>query len=188
MTTRAPFSCAAIVATVLIAACQRGDQEASRDEPVPTRIDEVSWQVTADGLGPIRIGMTTAEARAAVGDAWNETAGPPISEDCTHARIADSAATMRAMTVGGRVARVEVDSGAVATDRGARVGDSEARIDSLYRGLVRVQPHKYSDGHYLVVVAPSDTTRRIVFETDGRVVTRYRAGKMPEVEWVEGCA
>ena len=41
--------------------------------------------------------------------------------------------------------------------------------------------------HYL---KPSDPALpyRLVFETDGERVTRYRAGRLPEVEWVEGCA
>ena len=38
------------------------------------------------------------------------------------------------------------------------------------------------------VVTPADTTRRLVFETDGARVLRYRAGRRPEVEWVEGCS
>jgi hypothetical protein len=29
--------------------------------------------------------------------------------------------------------------------------------------------------------------KAIVFETDGKRVTMFRAGRMPEVEWVEGC-
>jgi hypothetical protein len=28
---------------------------------------------------------------------------------------------------------------------------------------------------------------RLIFETDGKVVTSYRAGHEPEVEYVEGC-
>jgi hypothetical protein len=40
----------------------------------------------------------------------------------------------------------------------------------------------------MVVVPPEDTTHRIVFETDGQNVTLFRSGRMPEVEWVEGCS
>lgn len=58
----------------------------------------------------------------------------------------------------------------------------------MYPGRVEVQPHKYTgpEGHYLSVSVPSDTLLRIIFETDGRVVTRYRAGRRPAVEYVEG--
>jgi hypothetical protein len=53
-----------------------------------------------------------------------------------------------------------------------------------------VGPHKYTDGHYLTVrpVEASDTTHLIVFETEGQVVQRFRGGRRPQVEYVEGCA
>ena len=34
----------------------------------------------------------------------------------------------------------------------------------------------------------SDRNYRIVFETDGKRVLRFRAGKLPEVEYIEGCS
>ena len=94
------------------------------------------------------------------------------------------------MVVDGEVARVEVSgSGVVATTAGARVGDTEARINQLYPDRVQTTPHKYTDGHYLTVRGSgADSIHRLVFETDGRRVTRYRGGRMPEVEWVEGCS
>jgi hypothetical protein len=54
----------------------------------------------------------------------------------------------------------------------------------------KVEPHKYTDGPYLVQppAAATGSAYRIVFETDGRRVTRYRAGMRPQVEYVEGCA
>lgn len=61
---------------------------------------------------------------------------------------------------------------------------------SLYPGQVTVQPHAYTDGHYLVVTPPAaaDSSFRIVFETDGQKVLRYRSGLVPAVEYVEGCS
>ena len=76
-------------------------------------------------------------------------------------------------------------------DRGT--GGRPHRRDSVlavYRGRVQVQPHKYTgpEGHYLVVTHPRDTLFLIIFETDGRHVTRFRAGRKPAVQYVEGCA
>jgi len=91
----------------------------------------------------------------------------------------------------GKISRIDVDSGtAIATAAGARIGDTEERIKSLYPGQVTVQPHKYTDGHYLVVTPAdaADKDFRIVFETDGNKVTRYRSGKIPSVQYVEGCS
>jgi hypothetical protein len=90
-----------------------------------------------------------------------------------------------------RIGRVDVDTSAIATAEGARVGDTESRILNLYERRVAVTPHKYvEDGHYLTVTPadPADSAYRIVFETkDGRV-TRYRAGVLPSVRYIEGCS
>ncbi len=94
------------------------------------------------------------------------------------------------MVVKDTVVRVDVDTAGVLTGEGAGVGDPEERVVTLYAGRVTVQPHKYTgpEGHYLVVSIPPDTLLRIIFETDGRIVTRYRAGRRPAVDHVEGCS
>jgi hypothetical protein len=130
--------------------------------------------------------MTVTEARAVLG---GSLAGPRNAE-CDHVRPPGAPPGLLLMFVRGQVARVEVSDTTVATAEGARVGDSEARVDSLYAGRVQRTPHKYTDGRYLIVRGPAsaDTLHRLVFETDGRRVTRFRGGRLPEVEWVEGCS
>jgi hypothetical protein len=144
--------------------------------------------VSPGGIGPVRVGMMVAEARAALG------APLPVADSleahCYHVMIRGAPGRVLAMIVDGHVARIEVRDTLVATAGGARVGDTEARIDSLYAGQVAVEPHKYTDGHYLVVTpeAAADSANRLIFETDGERVTEYRAGRLPEVRWVEGCS
>ena len=89
----------------------------------------------------------------------------------------------------GYIARVDVDSGSVATESGARIGDGEARVRELYGDRVTEMPHKYvSGGKYLVVTpASGDTALRLVFETEGGRVARFRGGRMPQVMYVERC-
>ena len=156
---------------------------------------DTTLRLRPDGMGPLRVGMTVDEARRALGHL--EPLGPAAGDvegdsalACQHAESARLGAGVLVMLEGGRVVRVEVDSGGAATAEGARIGDTEARIGELYPGRVTVLPHKYTDGHYLYVrpAEPSDTTRLIIFETDGRVVTRFRGGQKPQVEYVEGCA
>jgi hypothetical protein len=51
-------------------------------------------------------------------------------------------------------------------------------------------PHKYvQGGEYLTVtpVSPEDSSLRIVFESEGGRITRFRSGRTPQVEWVERC-
>ncbi|MEJ7809514.1 MAG: META domain-containing protein [Gemmatimonadaceae bacterium] len=148
-----------------------------------------TWTVTEQGLGPLRAGMTLRDASSALGGALAPRAGTDTSA-CTYLEWRGGPPGVRVMSEGGRIARVEVvDSGTIATAAGARIGDTEARVQSLYAGRVTVLPHKYTAGRYLTVTpaVSADSAYRIVFETDGQRVTRYRAGRRPQVEYVEGC-
>jgi hypothetical protein len=144
------------------------------------------WRLSASGIGPVRVGMTVAEAALAL----HEAETPPATEECAYVGLSGLPAGVSLMTEAGRIVRVDVDdSSAVATAEGARVGATEAGVLALYPGA-RVEPHKYEDGHYLVVIpgAPADTLHRLVFETARGVVTRFRGGLAPAVEYVEGCS
>ncbi|MGH7603329.1 MAG: hypothetical protein ACRENK_04935 [Gemmatimonadaceae bacterium] len=142
-------------------------------------------KVTEDGISPIRVGMTIAQAAKAIGGGFAAPKGG--TSGCTYAVLTKAPAGLAVMLQDGIVARVDVRSGSIATAAGARIGDSEARIKSLYPGKVVSTPHKYvSGGHYLTVT-PSDANHHIVFETDGKKVTSYRAGRVPEVDQVESC-
>ena len=140
--------------------------------------------VTEYGIGPIHAGMTVSEANAAIGGGFAAPKGG--ASGCTYAVLTKAPRGLAVMLENGRVARVEVRSGSIATSTGARIGDSESRIKSLYAGIATT-PHKYvTGGHYLTVTG-SDPANRIVFETDGSKVTTFRSGKTPAVEYVEGC-
>jgi hypothetical protein len=134
--------------------------------------------------------MTVPEAARMVGGSF--AAPPGGAQNCTYAIWHEAPDSVRVMLDEGLVARVDVSRGTTATSRGARIGDTEARIKELYKGRVAVTPHEYTDGHYLTVTPPAgsgeDRNYRLVFETDGNRVTKYRGGKLPQVGWVEGCS
>ena len=150
--------------------------------PAPTLV------VTERGIGPLEAGMSLKDASAAVGT----TLAVPRGSDpasCYYVAWPDAPRGVRVMADAGRIARVDVDSAGVATAAGVRVGDGEERVQQLYAGRVEESPHKYIEGHYLTVTpaSPADSAFRLVFEiAKGRIV-RYRAGRLPPVEWVEGC-
>jgi hypothetical protein len=164
------------------------------DSTPALEVADTSWAVRFDGAGPLRVGMTFEEAKAALGGALAmsaQAAGPDEGlSRCQQLQSPSMPAGTWVMLEGQRVVRLDVDSGPVATVEGARIGDTEARVQQLYAGRVTVQPHKYTDGRYLVVrpSAAADSTHLLVFETDGNVVTRFRGGRRPQVEYVEGCS
>lgn len=155
-------------------------------QPVPTPTSPRQWTVTSGGIGPLRVGMSVTGARAALGGKF---AAGDSTVGCAYVALTGLPGRVLAMVVDSRVVRIEVKDRGVATATGARVGDSEARITSLYPGRVQVQPHKYTNGHYLIVTpeVAADSANRLIFETDGRNVLEYRAGLLPAVAWVEGC-
>ena len=74
-----------------------------------------------------------------------------------------------------------------ATPEGIHIGSSEAAAKAAYGKRLISEPHKYDlKGHYLNVISPQGNG--YVFETNGSIVTRIRVGKLPALNYVEGCA
>jgi hypothetical protein len=147
-----------------------------------------SFTISPNSFGPLRVGMTVAQAAKAMGGGFGAPTG--YSGGCGYAALVKAPKGLAVMLDNGKIARFEVRSGGIATAEGARIGDSEARIKSLYGSAVTTTPHKYvQGGHYLTVtpVSRADTAYKIIFETDGKQVTEFRSGKSPEVEQVERC-
>ena len=155
----------------------------STDTPRPA---SAAWIATPNGIGAIRVGMTTDELRTAVGD----FPGANVTADCSYVRPSSAPPGVSVMLARGQVARVDVDSAGVRTDAGVAVGDSASRVSDAYAARMTATPHKYvPGGQYLTVqsTSPADTSRRMVFETENGRVTRFRTGRLPEVEWIERC-
>ncbi len=181
----------AILFAAVATACNKENDKAvkGRTGPNGAARDTVSdLALNEDGLGQIQIGMTLDEA-VNMG-LLNER--PDIKQACDFVFPAVGAGIpfgVNVMVVKGKVARIDVDTGTVTTEDGAKIGDSEDKIKSIYGDELKVSPHKYIEGgHYLTVLGDSASAgKAMVFETDGKQVTMFRAGRIPEVEWVEGC-
>jgi hypothetical protein len=109
--------------------------------------------------------------------------------DWVYPAVGSGVPDVNVMVVNGKIARIDVDTGSVTTEDGAKIGDSEDRLKSIYGDELKVEPHKYIDsGHYMVVAGDSAAAgTALVFETDGKHVTSFRGGRLPEVKWVGGC-
>ncbi len=145
-------------------------------------------KLAIDGIGPIRVGMTIQQAEASAQTRLLSPGGK--LDNCWYVKPQGGPRDISFMVIDEKIARVDVyGNSPITTVSGARIGDSEDRIKSLY--AVHITPHEYvQSGHYLTFV-PNDTSDqpyRMVFETDGKRVKLIRAGRLPEVEYVEGCA
>jgi hypothetical protein len=163
-----------------------GEKESPAPAQAPPAAPEEradKWQVTAAGIGDVKAGMSVEQANVVLGNALTI---PAKLQECDYVRP-KSPKNLAFMVEKGEISRVEVQPRSdIATVAGAKIGDSEDRIKSLYPG-VEVKPAKYAPGHYLEVTPKNGGNNRIVFETDGKKVVKYRSGRLPAVEYVEGC-
>jgi hypothetical protein len=153
--------------------------------------------VTVEGYGPVKFGMTLAEAERALGAKLTMYYLEEDPKACGTGRRADGRnADVYYMVEDGRVARVEVvtlDTGTptsppVRTVKGIGLGSTEAEVKAAYPG-VKVEPHPYlEDAGHTMVVKSADGKRAFIFDTDTKRVIAFRAGVYPQVGYIEGCA
>ncbi|MEH2251132.1 hypothetical protein [Nostoc sp.] len=142
-----------------------------------------------NGIGQVRVGMTVSQAAKAAG---TQLVGDPPNNSCYYVKPQNEPKNLSFMVTKGRISRVDVRQNTqITTLKGAKIGDTEAQIKSLYAGQIQVTPHKYVQGGHNLTFVPKDRANqnyRVVFETDGKRVTQFHSGKLPEVEFVEGCS
>ena len=198
-----PFGRIAAAALVL-AACQSADRPAEAAAPSGAADSAVvsaaepgaasEAVLTAEGWGPLRIGMTLEEVTAAAGeDANPEAVGGPEPEVCDEFRPARAPDGMIVMVEDGRLTRISLGArSTVRTDRGFGVGDEAEAVAAAYGATAERSPHKYVEApaEYVTVWsrgAGTPDARGIVYEIggDGRVWRIHAGG--PSIRYVEGC-
>jgi hypothetical protein len=168
--------------------------------PIPEVRSSVDTPLTAEGWGPLKVGMTIAEITAALGPDSDPAVGGPDPDICDQFRPARAPEGLLVMVEQGRLSRISlIRTSALKTDRGFGLGDTAAAIKAAYGPLAVASPHKYEDAPAEYITAwrgrppaadapmPPDA-RGIVYEvgTDGRVRQIHAGG--PSIGYVEGCS
>ena len=186
-------------AVLMLAACGAPESEpapaAPPAAPEAPAIPVDANALTAQGWGPLRIGMTRAEVEAALGPDSNPGAvGGPEPEVCDQWR------PERAPD--GVLTRISVaEPSTLRTDRGFGLGDTATAIKTAYGAGAVSQPHKYSpapaEDIFVWTSGGLATADAWVQDAAARGV-RYEingAGKVgivhvggPAIQMVEGCA
>lgn len=151
-----------------------------------------------DGYGPLRIGMSAEQMAAA----WTQQPAlaaigePAEGSTCYYLRpgTGEAAQAPAFMLEEGRFVRYDVSDPEIEAPGGGRVGVQGDAIRALYAGRYEAMPHKYVEGgQYLRVTglgtgaAAGDGVLVFVVGADGRV-NAWRAGRAPQVDYVEGCS
>lgn len=180
-----------------LAACQQPAAPAPA-APVATPTPPVdAHAVTAEGWGPLRIGMTRTEITAALGpDSDPDAVGGADPAACDQFRPQRAPEGMLLMIEEGRLSRISlIRPSTLKTDHGFGLGDGAAAIKAAYGAAAVATPHKYEAAPAEYITAwsrpPSEvpgTERGIVYEIggDGTVNAIHAGG--PSIEYVEGCS
>jgi len=146
-------------------------------------------KLSTAGLGPVRVGMTVEEGERVSG--VNLVADDLGDEACRYYTPDRGPTGVSFMVSAGEIVRVDIASGSITTLSGYGVGSTKDEIVEAFGERIETSPHPFTDGEYVVFVPVDevDADKRVIWETDADgIVTAMRAGRVPFVDFTEGCA
>jgi hypothetical protein len=147
-------------------------------------------KVSINSIGPVQVGMNLAQASKVTGLKFVETEARMGS--CSQISPKGAPKGVSFLLTNGYITRVDIyENKQITTIRGAKVGDTKTRIMSLYQSQLRESNSEVSASTKLLTFTPTnrnDKNYRLIFEMYQNRVQGFRVGKLPEVEYSEGCA
>jgi hypothetical protein len=204
-----------ILALALVACGGDDSPDTAAATPSPTGLT-VNSRVGLKNIGPVVVGMTIEQMARAAGvsltrqpdfDQAIATSGcafmspgtiPGYVPPPNSGNKSPIAFMMRSEIAPGsadptiKLARIDILGGDFETQQGIKVGSSEQEVQTAFGGSSPLPPRAFIGPPYRYLTATprqeADRDFRLVFESDGAKVVTYRAGKLPEVDWKNGCA
>jgi hypothetical protein len=148
------------------------------------------WILSPYGLGPVRIGMTVAQAAKALSMPSLPKADPEFDETCWEFQAGGRHPGVFGMIANGKLVRISINAPSVlASNRGVGIGAAESDVLKAYGGRLKIEPHAYEGkpAHYLTSRTP-DRRYAIKYSTgETRRVEAIDAGLSEPVGYIEGC-
>ncbi len=140
-----------------------------------------SSSVSTVGIDAVTFGMTVSRAEAAVEAAFVPVE-PTFDNECYVIRPEGGPAGVVLTVTAGTIERVDITNDRITTRSGAGVGMSEQGLNDLFGASLTTTARP--GGGNTITFTPSDAGDaefRVIFETDGSVVTSFRSGRVPQV-------
>jgi hypothetical protein len=173
----------------LIASCAPAEPHADSTQFAvatgQTRAERTKWAVSPRNIGPLRIGMSLDSVAPVLALLVSDISPP--GRACAYVRPPNLPAGVSLLFVHDTLVRVDVDSIDVLTEEGVGVGDSEVGLLVRYAGNIRVEAHGVAS-HTLYVSKPATSTYVLIFETNGNLVQRYKAGRRSVTQAADRCS
>ena len=142
--------------------------------------------ISTVGLDTVTFGMTVNAAQKAAGTRFS-----PVTPrgECFLAIPNRGPDGITFWIIENTVERVDVENELIRTRSGVGIGDTELLINELFGEKIetRVLPNS---SEKLLIYVPSDSSDkdfRVVFKSNGRVITKLWSGRLPWVEMTEIC-
>jgi hypothetical protein len=197
----------ALLAALAFAACSPSANEPAPEAATPAPAETAATPatattdtLTAEGWGPLKVGMSKADVITAVGDTRTPNAAGIPDSECTEFQPQRAPDGLWVMFEDGKLTRITLtELSPVKTEKGLGLGDTAEGIKAAYGADAKSTPHKYQDkpAEYITVwtggpraepYVQDEAARGIVYEIDGTGKAGAIHAGGPSIQYVEGCA
>jgi len=147
-----------------------------------------AWMLSADGLGPFRIGMTEpAVARMIKGHIEDDRESTANYRAC-HDSLPQRLPYVSFLFEKGRLSRITIAKRRdIRTSDGVGVGSSERRLRQIYKGRLTIRPADYGGPGHSILVWERPGKRGVRYLTDAKGQVRLIYAGASSIQYIEGC-
>jgi hypothetical protein len=151
----------------------------------PVTLDANS-SVSTVGFDTITFGMTLNRAARAAGTNFTPLSNP---DDCYYVQPNEGLTGVIFLVTDGTIERVDISNPNIGTRSGLGIGTTQQELIERFGAQLSVTPSTAGVGTELAFVPEDEGDKdfRVIWESDGEVVTSLRAGRVPQVLPFHAC-
>jgi hypothetical protein len=142
-----------------------------------------AWRLDPEGFGPLKVGMSFAQAHKLAPRLKATPAGLRASEGCDQLALPGHPG-VALMFIDGTLTRIDLFRPGVRTTRGIAPGDRVEQAMRAYPGMA-AEPRAYEENERFLTERSGDSAIR--FATEKGRIDNISAGRWAQVQYIEGC-